>query len=382
MARSWSRITVLALGATLLVPAASFAMSPAATWTTGKRDTQTPDPCIALYGANLCDRPGGMSARTTKALILSVDHDKVVYHRSTTSGTSWGPAIELVPSTATDHPAVASFGSDTDVGYYQPYATKQIRYRSTADFGATWGPAGSFGQPRQVVTGVAVAVNNGVHAVVASGYDEIPQDRPGNAIRIRTGVEGGDYPVQTRTLAWSGLGCYVVGTNASVAITTNGTVVLAYWQNCHKLVVRRSTDLGHTFSAPKTLSTGSHTMGMAIAAHGARVVLAYTADGKTFTRTSTDNGKTWSAPLEAGSGAASLRLAYGGGEFHLLAAGKTSIRYRHSVNGTSWSAGETVDQFAAGTRTFAIGIAVGNDVLSAYAVRESASDVGLYTGIR
>ena len=115
---------------------------------------------------------------------------------------------------------------------------------------------------------------------------------------------------------------------------------------------------------------------------GSTVVLAYTANGKTLVRRSTDNGKTWSASTQAGSGATSLRLSYLQNAWHLLAGGTTSVRYRSSANGSTWSAGTTVDSLQ-GARTYALGIAYGGGkVLTAYAIRESKPDYGVYVSAK
>jgi hypothetical protein len=233
-----------------------------------------------------------------------------------------------------------------------------------------------------VTTNIAADVENGVYAYLAAGYDEVPSGRPGSAIRIHVETDGIGFTPVTTTLAWNGLPCFVKGTDPSVAVTGDGVIVVAYWQTCDKLVVRRSKDFGETFSAAQTLSTRSHELGMAIEAEGKVVVIAYAADGKVFTRRSTDNGKTWGAAVQAGSGARSLRLTYQAQKWHLLSAGTTSIRYRSSASAGSWSTGETIDTEPS-ARTYALGVGVtGGDVVAAYAIRLTAADYGLYSALR
>lgn len=380
MNRTRSLAAVLALGAAMLVPAAVSAGSPAGAWSSQELDIQDPAGCNSIGSANLCDRPGGMVGRNQRALLVTDDGGSVVYHRSVDAGEDWSLASELVPGKGTTLPAIAQRGSTVDVAYLQSSASKPVRYRSTVGFGEFWGPAKGFAEPRQVTTHIGVALGSGYHVVLAAGYDEAIQGRPTQAIRVRTEVEGIDPPVYTVTLAWNG-GCGIRGVDPSIAVTGDGTIVLAYWKTCDQLVVRRSTNGGRTFRAAKTLSTREHSLGMSLAARGADLVLAYTADGNTYTRRSTDHGATWGAPVAVGSGARSLRVSHADGAWHLLAAGTTSIRYRSSVNGVNWSAGETVDSLAS-ARTYALGVAHTDQLLAAYAMRVAPGQIGLFVADR
>jgi hypothetical protein len=362
------------LGLALVVPSAAFAGSPV------KVDTQDPDPCVANHSLGLCDRPGGFAAKGQKALLLTFDGGDVVHHVSSDAGATWTGAMKVGGNAVS--PQVLGQDGDSVAYAYLGAGGTEVATGLGFSIGELGDPVATFQGPRQVTTQLAADVENGVFAWAAAGYDEIPQGRKGSAIRIRRDSDGiGDTPI-LKTVAWNGVGCGVRGTDPSLAVTGSGDVVLAYWQTCDKLVVRRIDFLSDAVSKPLTLSTRHHGRGMSMDAEGNTVVIAYTADGTTWTRRSTDGGRTWGAPRLAGTGASSLRVANLDGGWHLLSAGATSVRYRSSANGTSWSAGKTIDS-QSGARTFALGLAFGGGkVLAAYAIRESKTAYGLYVAAR
>jgi hypothetical protein len=222
---------------------------------------------------------------------------------------------------------------------------------------------------------------NGVVAVAVAGWDEVSHPGPDTGIVLRVSTDGGVTFPRVHRFGWDGASCWPYGFDPQVAVLRGGVILLAYWRTCTKLVLQRSTDKGRTWSTPWTLSTGRHHLGMAMATNGDTVVLTYTAGGSTLTRRSTDRGKTWSAPVNAGSGATSLRLAYGGGAWRLLAGGTDRVRYRSSANGVAWSAGETVYE-SIGARTYAIGVAYGTAPQAAFVTRTPDKTWRLYIAIR
>jgi hypothetical protein len=371
----------IVLGIVALAPGAAFAASPAAFDTRVEVDSQDADPCVAQYSLGACDRPGGFAARGQKASLLTFDGGDVVRHLSNDGGVTWNGGNKMGGSVVS-LPVLAQDGVEVAFAYRDEGQASDIR--------TGWGfgvqdidtPSFGFASPRQVTTQLAADVERGQFFWVAAGYDEVSAGRKTNAIRVHHRTDGiGNVPV-TRTIAWNGVGCLPKGTDPVIAAMENGSAVLAYWQSCTKLVVRRFLPASNSFSKPVTLSTGMHVTGMAIEAQGKTVVLAYTAGDKTLVRRSTDGGKTWSAAKQVGSGARSLRLTFAGDAWHLLAGGETSIRYRRSSTGASWSAGTTVDSLQ-GARTYALGVAVGGGkVLAAYAIREAQSDYGIYVSAR
>ena len=380
MDRSLSGLAALALGIGLLAPAGAFAATPAAFGPAVQVDTQDPDPCVAMYGLAKCDRPGGFAAKGQKAVLITWDGEDVVQHLSTDGGATWGGAGKI--DGGGTMPVLAQDGDLLAYGYRADAGPNAIRAGWGFAVGELDSPGDGFDEPRQVTTEIAADVENGLFVWAAAGYDEVPQGRKGNAIRILRKTDGIGSPPVTRTLAWSGPGCLPTGTDASIAVTGEAKIVLAYWQTCDKLVIRRTNDLAKVWSAPVTLSTRTHGHGMAIEAEGKTVVLAYSADGTTWVRRSTDNGRTWSAPRSAGSGATSLRLSYAGGRSHLLAGGTTSIRYRSSADGSTWSPGQTVDSLQ-GAKTYALGVAVGGGkVRAAYSIRQAPTTYGLFVSPR
>lgn len=359
------------LGLAILAPSAAFAGGPV------QVDSQDPDPCVADFSLGTCDRPGGLVARGQKALLLTFDGGDVVQHLSTDAGATWSGAMKLGDN-ATFPQAIAQDGEAIAYVYRGGASGTKIRT------GWEWGvmelssTSTGFDAPRQVTTHVAADVEKGVFAWAAAGYDEVSQGRKTNAIRIRRDYDGiGNEPI-VKTIAWNGVGCLPRGTDPSLAVADGGRVIVAYWKTCTNLVVQRIDFLSGKVSAPTTISTGQHSLGMSIDAQGKTVVIAYTAGGKVLTRRSTDAGKTWGPAKQAGSGATSVRIAYLDGAWHLLTGGTTSVRYRSSANGATWSAGQTVDSLA-DARTYAVGLAFGGGkLLQAYSIRQSQTSYGLF----
>ena len=376
-----SGLAALVAGVAILLPAASLAASPAGFSGPVQVAIQDPDPCVLPYGLALCDRPGGMVSYGQKALLLTWDGGDVVQHRSTDGGATWD-AGGKVGGVSPDLPAIAQDGQSIAYAYRDTGAAKQIQAGWAFALGELDAAAFSFDAPRQVTTEVVAEVNQGIFVWAAAGYDEVPQGRNPNAIRIHRRIDGIGTTPLTRTLSWKGIGCQPTGTDPGIAVTTQPVIVVAYWKDCDTLVIRRSTDLGETYGPNRVLSTRHHGLGLSIDAHGHTIVIAYSADGITWVRRSIDDGMTWSAPRQVGSGAKSLRVRYAGGAWHLLAGGTTSIRYRTSANGKTWSDGETVDA-RQDARTYAIGVTyAGGAVRAAYSIRESKTLYGLYVSAR
>lgn len=377
MTRKLSFAMTLAAGATLLIPVASFAASPAApAWDIHSLGTGDPDPCVGTYGLASCERGGGLHMDNGEGMVVFVDNGSVVFRVTTNGGSFWDSKQELLPGEITQAPSMVGRGTDISVAFYHA-DNNQVQVVSTFSNGDAWATPKGFAAPRQLLTDTAITTGQ-YTAVAAAGYDEISQSRPGAAVRVKVWPPVGTP--KTKTFAWSGTGCAVMGTDPSLAQTPSGTLVLAYWQTCNKLVTRRSTDGGAHWSAAQTLSTGTHTLGTAMATHGKNVVIAYTAGGKTLIRRSTDSGKTWKAAVQAGSGAESLRLVYDDNRFNLLSGGTVSVIYRSSTdNGATWSAGNTVDS-EAGSRTYAIGVDYDNGPVATWVMRGTDKVYDLWEG--
>lgn len=351
--------------------------------------------CVEWFGLSDCARSGGLAADGAEGTIVWVNHvdsefgdpDFAVYQRTDDAwSTSWTfpypfvTALDAPP--ATWDPAMSQQGRTLDVVYQKVGSAKPIHVRRSTDLGATWAPAKRLPPAWGVMTNLAIDRGpGGVVAVAVAGWDEVAHPGPQQGIVLRVSTDGGATFPRVREFGWRGAMCAPYGFDPQVAVLRGGVIVLAYWRTCTKLVVQRSSDKGRTWSAPTTLSTGTHELGMALAANGDTAVLAYTAGGATLTRRSTDRGKTWSAPVNAGSGATSLRLTYGGGAWRLVAGGTDRIRYRSSSNGLGWSDGETVFE-SIGARTYAIGAAYGTTPQAAFVIRTPDKTWSLYVATR
>ncbi len=381
-------LAVLLLG----VPAtATPPPAPATTpWVATDMGTLEREVCVEWFGLARCARSGGLAAQGSTNLVVYVQHlesefgdpDYAVRQRTINGGGTWSfpnafvTGMEAPPSTW--YPALAQRGSDLAVIFQKPADDRSIQVRTSDDMGASWVLATRSRQPGMVVTNLAIARGPGGRiAYAVAAYDEVPGSGPDAGVQVRVSTDGGDTFPRTRFFGWDEGYCWATGTDPSIAITQGGVIVVAYWRTCSQLVVRRSTDDGRTWSAPRTLSSGPHVMGMAIAAHRDGVVLAYTADGEVRTRFSGNRGRTWSAPAAAGSSATSLRIVYAGGAWRLLAGGTDRIRYRTSSNGRGWSAGETVAE-SIGARTYALGVAYGTEPVVAYVIRTPDKTYRLY----
>jgi len=375
--------------------AATPDVAPAASWASTWLEDIQPEICVKWFGLSDCARSGGLAALGAEGTIVWEHHldsefgnpDFAVYQRTDDEwGSSWtfpypfATAMDAPP--ATWDPVMSQVGPTLDVVYQRFGAAKPIHVRTTTDMGEHWAAATRLPAPWGVITNLAIDRGpGGVVAVAVAGWDEVQHPGPLQGVMVRVSTDGaGSFP-RSHVFGWRGAMCAPYGFDPQVAVTQGGVVVLAYWRTCSKLVVTRSTDLGKTWSAPLTLSTGTHALGMAMAASGNQVELAYTAGGEVLTRHSGDRGHTWSAPVNAGSGATSLRLTRAGGAWQLLAGGTDRIRYRSSSNGLGWSAGETVFE-SLGSRTYATGVAYGTVPQAAFVIRTPDKTWSLYVAIR
>lgn len=383
------------VGAASPDPAAAATPAAGPGWTATWLGNVEREICVEWFGLSDCARSGGLAANGAAGTIVWENHldsefgnpDFAVYQRTDDEWvSSWTfpypfvTGIDAPP--ATWNPAMSQLGTTLDVVYENVMGTKPIQVRRSSDLGAHWAPATRLRLPWMVTTNLAIDRGpGGVVAVAAAGWDEVshPGDMQGIVVHVST--DGGATFPRSHQFGWRGAMCAPYGFDPQVAVTKGGVVVLAYWRTCSKLVVTRSKDAGQTWSAPVTLSTGTHDLGMSMASTGDKVVLAYTAGGSVLTRRSTDRGHTWSAPVTAGSGATSLRLAYAGGAWRLVAGGTDRVRYRSSSNGLGWSEGETVFE-SLGSRTYATGVAFGTVPQAAFVIRTPDKTWSLYVATR
>jgi hypothetical protein len=386
---------ILLLSGVIAQPAAAAVPGPAGTWYTSDLGQVARDPCVAAFGPAGCTRPGGLAASGSDALLVSMGHevsefgvsDFAIAQRSTNGGLTFGPGASFtggmdgtLPSRL---PALSQRGADVDVVYWTSQVPRRVTVRHSPDLGETWGGAVRFAAPRDIVSGLAIARGPGGRVAYAvSAYDQVmTEGSAGKAVQVRVSANGGlTFPVR-HVFSWTAGMCTAPGTEPSIAITDGGVIVLAWWRTCERLFVTRSADGGATWTAPATLSRGPHTLGTAIAASGSTVVVSYTIGARAYVRRSTDAGRSWSAPVLVGSGVTSIRLGYAAGAWRLLTAGTDRVRYRSSFDARSWGGGETVAQ-SSGSATYAVGVAVGAEVLAAYAIRRADRTIHLYVARR
>jgi len=366
----------------------SFVLAPpaaAATW----------DPWIPVAvhdeftGEGDLGMPGGLAVLPpTSAVALYASYGGIFVRRTIDAGDSWLDPIQLSDKTAIyERELRQSFGiaardSNVDVVWIEDpdvSTNTHIRYARSTNGGATFAPSVPIVPPVQGRP-LDVSVARGPANTTAIAWTK--RYRGHFTVRVKISTDGGTTFGPTIVLHRSGF-----ARSAKVAVG-DGVIYVAHVSRAadgtERLRVRRSLDMGVSWSAPDDLSRvlsdrfrGPFPGQPSIIAAGSRAYVGFSAPasdgtGRAAYRGTADRGNTWSArvklaTVESGSvvlslGGGVLRVAYTRcREFDSDEFGSYcvwyGVKYREKVLGQSLSSAETLASVCCGPWAAGIGFA-------------------------
>lgn len=305
-------------------------------------------------------RPEILRTGPSSAIAVWTGGSAVYARRTADGGRTWTSRMALAANGGL-YGSVAGIGQRVDLAYVQvvtcPTDGKRARrlfYRRSLDGGASWStPRALTSACSQIVDQDVARHANGQVSVAWTGL------YTGN-MYLRTSTDGGTSfgPARPagRTLN-SEPGTRVTYVGDPTLAIGDGVTYLAYTSARDALSVRRSTNLGVSWSTPRLLD--SHNSGFSnIATVGARAIIGYTSTStgtaRALFRRTADRGSSWTSarmvvPLATGEYSAGPQFTYRGGLLVVLVArgkpGSVAIRHRQSSDfGAIWSASTTVSQ--------------------------------------
>jgi hypothetical protein len=339
-ARFLGRATALAvLAASILTtgPAASAATPPAA----------VPAAAVvspALNGWTVADiiEPDGSQVFAAFGVtgpntgIIAYVSSSAAYVRTTADGgVHWSARKQVSPAGRKILEVhMATYGRDVDV---LMQVSRGLLVRHSANGGRTWGSTSTI----PLVVGWPHIARGPAGLVAITGFD-------GSKIRwvAKVSSDGGETWGATTTLgSWE-----LTGGDAprsSIAVS-GGTVVVMFTNQDQRLVTRRSTNGGGTWSPAKVIGSSGPLWLASFGVNGATIVAAYDEasglDERLTVRRSTDRGATWSSPIPFGTHVTGGQVAFSQGSWHLVSSDDTvAWRYRSSNDGLTWSDPEVID---------------------------------------
>jgi len=222
-----------------------------------------------------------------------------VYYRRSQGGETWEAPTLLsgAGAFAASRPALAWVGSKVDAVWSEVASdeTSRIMYRSSSDGGATWGDPIPL-SPTGTSVGFAKVARDGVGRVIVTYTDE-----NSGKVFVRISVDGGlafgmrRALGQTSNQPWDGEVAFDAFPTVAVA---RGVFHLAFFADGANLKYRRSTDLGATWAASRTMSRAGNAFFPQLIASGQQVVIGYSAFSSSSLyaayRRSTNKGVQWS----------------------------------------------------------------------------------------
>jgi hypothetical protein len=299
--------------------------------------------------------------RTGPTSAIAVWTGSAVYARRTADGgATWTPRVTLAANIGL-YGSVSGIGRRVDLAYVQvvrcPADGSQARrlfYRRSLDGGATWST------PRALTTACSQIADQDVarhsNGQVSVAWTGLYTGR----MFMRTSTDGGASfgPAQPAGQTYnSEPGTRVIYVGDPTLAIGDGVTYLGYTSARDTLSVRRSLNLGASWSAPRLLD--SHNSGFSnIATVGARAIIGYTSTStgtaRALYRRTDDRGSTWGGarmvvPLATGEYSAGPQFTYRGRVLVVLVArgkpGSAAVRHRQSSDfGGTWSAQTTVSQ--------------------------------------
>jgi hypothetical protein len=262
-----------------------------------------------------------------RAALVTTSGGRTWFTRTLDAGDSWSQPRALTSASVEITSASAAFtGAHIDV-VSQP-TSYRVLYRHSADRGQTWSPA------VRMTLGASATVARGPDGMVA--ITAVRSDQ--FVIRVSTdgGVSFGPQRIVGRYTPDDG--CVYDPGLASVAIAAD-TIVVGFWRNSGRFVVRRSTNEGESWTPGKTLHSRKLSQGTnALVAHGTRVLAVYQDRTALISRFSSNAGATWSTPTIVAVNASYAEPSWSGGQWQIVDTRANRVRYRSSANGRVWSA--------------------------------------------
>jgi hypothetical protein len=275
-----------------------------------------------------------------------------VYIRRTTDGGKTWATVQTVASGAVTW-AVSALGQQVDVAYVRRIVTagsavSRLYYRRSTNGGTTWSAAVPLTSASSRIADVDVT--RGAAGKVVVAWTGLTTGK----LYTRRSTDGGATFSAARYVAktanWEP-GAYIsYRSDPKIALGT-GVMYIAYTSNRDRVVIRRSTDGGVTWSA-MSLVTTANSGDYAILADGSRAIVAYTSTFtgpmKAVTRRTVDKGVTWSsgkaiATLASGQFSNNPQLAFRDGvlavAFKYGPPGASPVWHKQSPDfGATWSA--------------------------------------------
>jgi hypothetical protein len=305
-------------------------------------------------------RPEILRTGPTSAIAVWTGGSAVYARRTADGGRTWTSRVALAANGGL-YGSVSGIGRRVDLAYVQvvtcPSDGKQARrlfYRRSLDGGASWSTPRALTSPCSQIADQDVArYANGQVSVAWTGLYT-------GRMFMRTSTDGGASfgPPQSAGRTYnSEPGTRVTYVGDPTLAIGDGVTYLAYTSARDALSVRRSTNLGMSWSAPRLLD--SRNSGFSnIATVGARAIIGYTSTStgtaRALYRRTADRGASWSGaqsvvPVATGEYSAGPQFTYRGGLLVVLVArgkpGTAAIRHRQSSDfGSTWSASTTVSQ--------------------------------------
>ena len=304
-------------------------------------------------------RPEILRTGPSSAIAVWTGGSAVYARRTADGGATWTPRTTLAGSGGL-YGSVAGIGRRIDLAYVKVgrcsdgSQERRLFYRRSLDGGATWSTARPLTSACSQIADQDVARHsNGQVSVAWTGLYT-------GRMFMRTSTDGGANfgPAQPAGQTYNsepGTRTTYVG-DPTLAIG-DGVTYLGYTSTRDALSIRRSLNLGASWSAPLRLDRFAS--GFAnIATTGARAIIGYTStstgSARALYRRTGDRGSTWGSarmvvPLAAGEYSAGPQFTYRAGVLVVLVArgkpGTAAIRHRQSSNfGTDWSASTTVSR--------------------------------------
>jgi photosystem II stability/assembly factor-like uncharacterized protein len=274
-----------------------------------------------------------------RAAMFALVGARVQVARTKDGGSTWS-SFKLIPDDGTVSQGgfdLAAIGHQIDYAYASRNAV--IAYRTSPDGGRTWTDVMDMGRWNgyaivQVARGadgtVAVAWARGT----SKGYDWIVRVSRNGGRTFGPEVVAGRYAF--------GAGCVDPGPG-QMALGVAGNAVVILFHKGDRLVSRRSTDHGLTWSDPFTLTTKSNYEDFGFANSGEQVLVVLDNKPSLRARLSNDGGRTWSAASRIG-GLRNDGFAVGrsAGDWSIAVARFGVLLYSHSADGATWSPLEDV----------------------------------------